>query len=152
MKEFKIKYSHNKAKEILEEIGARFKEKTRLEDFYLKSDPKNIWKISREKDKVYLVNLIKGKDGFAINISERLDKEATNSLIRYFKNNPLVMKKIREHYFWKRTEIVLDDVIGLGEFIELYPQNETLKEELFKIFGIKSSELITKSYYDIWKN
>ena len=151
MKEFKIKYHHNKAKEILETIKARFKGKTQLEDFYLKSDQKNIWKISKENGKMYLVNLIKRKNGFDINISKRLDKEATSDLMRYFENNSLVMKKIREHYFWKEAEIVLDNIIGLGEFIELYPQNELSKKGLFNIFCIKPSDLITKSYYDIWK-
>ena len=151
MKEFKVKYSHRKAKEILKEIGAKLKEKNQLEDFYLNSGPKNIWKISKENDKLYLINLIKGKSDFDINISEKLDKKASRGLMQYFLNNTLVMKKIRQHYLWKGTEIVLDNVVGLGEFIELYPSNEIIKKELFKIFNIKSSDLITESYYDLWK-
>jgi adenylate cyclase class IV len=151
MKEFKIKYPHYKAKEIFKDIGATFKEKTEQEDFYLKSTDETILRLKKEGGKIYLINFTKEKDGFGINLSERLDKEATDSLLSFFKGNPLIIKKIREHYIWKGAEIVLDNVVGLGEFIELYPREETSKEELLKIFNINPAELITESYYDMWK-
>ena len=151
MKEFKIKYSHNKAREILKDIGAKFLEKTEQEDFYLKNTEETILRLKKEGNEIYLINFTKEKDGFGINLSERLDKEAAKSLLLLFKNNPLVIKKVREHYYWKGAKIVLDNVIGLGEFIELYPQDEASKEELLKVLKINPSELITESYYDMWK-
>jgi adenylate cyclase class IV len=151
MKEFKIKYPHNKAKEILKNIGARFKEKTEQEDFYLKSTDTSIWRLKKEGNEIYLINFTKEKEGFGINLSERLDKETTESLLSFFKNNPLVIKKIREHYYRKGSKIVLDNVVGLGEFLELYPSDKVSKEELLKVFNINPSELITESYYDMRK-
>jgi len=151
MKEFKIKYPHNKAREILKNIKAKFTEKTEQEDFYLKSTNTGILRLKKEGNEIYLIHLTKEKEGFGINLSERLDEEVTNSLLSFFKNNQLVIKKTREHYFWKGAKIVLDNVGGLGEFMEVYPQDEVTKEELLKAFKINPTELITESYYDMWK-
>ncbi len=149
MKEFKVKYPHNKAKKTLQDIGAIFREKTEQEDFYLKSKDETILRLKKEGNEIYLINFTKEKDGFGINLSERLDKEATNRLFSLFQNNPLVIKKIREHYFWKGAKMVLDNVVGLGEFVEFYPDGNTSEEEFLKVFDIKPSELITESYYNI---
>ena len=151
MKEFKIKHPHNKTREILKNIGATFKEKTEQEDFYLKSTEETILRFKKEGNEIYLINFTKERTGFGINLSERLDKEVADNLLSLFKNNPSVIKKIREHYYWKGAKIVLDNVVGLGEFIEFYPNGKVSKEDFLKVFNINSSQLITESYYDMWK-
>ncbi|MBU4350890.1 CYTH domain-containing protein [Patescibacteria group bacterium] len=149
MIEYKAKYSHEKAKEILDEIGAVFVQKEQHDDFYLKIDNGRIFKLQKNGDDIYLVLLNREDGGFAVDMHEYLPKETSDVLLPLFKGNQYVLRKTRELYSWKGSKIELDSVEKYGEFIEFYPVDEEAKPELFEKFGIEETDLITKSYFSL---
>lgn len=146
---YKAKYSHAQAKEILDNIGAIFVEKKEHDDFYLKIENGHIWKLQRNDDDVYLVSLNQENGGFAIQTNEYLPKDAANILLPLFKSNQFVLRKAKNLYSWKGSKIELDSVQKYGEFIEFYPVDDEAKIELMETFGVKESDLITKSYFSM---
>lgn len=149
MREYKAKYPHDRAKEVLNSIGAIFLDKKEHDDFYLKTKNGNIFKLKREGENVYLIGLDQVEDGFDLVVSEYLNKEVADILLPLFKNNPLVLKKNREVYSWKGSRIMLDTVEKIGEYLEFYPVNDEARMEIMDNFGLQASELITKSYFDL---
>lgn len=149
MIEYKVKYEHEKARRILDEIGAVFADKKQHDDFYLKAEKGNILKLQKSGDDIYLVNLIHEDGGFVENVSEYLSKDISGILSQLFKDNHYVIRKMRESYSWKGSKIRLDTVQGYGEFVEFYPADEESKIEIFEKFGVKESDLVTKSYFDL---
>lgn len=147
--EYKAKYSHEKAKEVLDEIGAIFVEKTEHNDFYLKIDNSRIFKFQKNGDDIYLVILSQEDGGFNINTHEYLPKDTSDILLPLFKRNQYVLRKNRELYSWKGSKIELDSVEKYGEFIEFYPVDDEAKFELFEKFGIQETDLVTKSYFSL---
>lgn len=149
MREYKAKYSHEKAKEVLRNIGAIFLEKRINEDFYLKTRNGNIFKLKKEDESIYLIGLDQAEDGFDLVVSEYLNPEVTDILLPLFKNNSLVLKKNREVYSWRGSKIVLNVVEKTGEYLEFYPINEEMKKEIMENFELKKADLISKSYFDL---
>lgn len=149
MIEYKAKYSHEKAKEILDEIGAVFVEKKEHSDFYLKIDNGRIFKLQKDGDDVYLVILSREDGGFSVDMHEYLPKDTSDILLSLFKGNQYVLRKVRELYSWKGSKIELDSVEKYGEFMEFYPVDEEAKLELFEKFGIGETDLVTKSYFNL---
>jgi adenylate cyclase class IV len=149
MKEFKIKYDHNKARMILKEIEAEFVKEEVLEDFYLIDDGRDIYKFARVDGKIKIVHLVNEDDGFNVSFIVDIDASAQQEVDQFFDNSKQVMRKEREHYKWQGSEVVLDNIVGLGEFIEFYPARDEEKQELFKVFGVQKSDLITESYYSL---
>jgi len=149
MREYKAKYPHDRAKEVLNNIGAIFLEKKEHDDFYLKTKNGDIFKFKREGENVYLVGLDQVEDGFDLVVSEFLNKEVADILLPLFKNNPLVLKKNREVYSWKGSRIMLDNVQKIGEYLEFYPVNDEARVEIMDNFGLRTSDLIIKSYFDL---
>lgn len=149
MLQYKAKYSHDRAREIIDEIGAVFIEKKEHDDFYLKIESGNIWKLQRNDDDVYLALLRQKGKGFSVDVYEYLPKETSNILLPLFKNNQYVLRKLKEFYSWKGSKIELASVQRYGDFIEFYPESEEEKNELLETFGIKEEELVTKSYFSL---
>lgn len=149
MIEYKAKYSHIQAKEIIDRIGAVFVEKKEHDDFYLKIDNGYIYKLQKNGDDVYLLILSREDGGFNIDMHEYLPKDTSSILLSLFRSNQYVLRKIKELYSWKGSKIELDSVEKYGEFIEFYPVDEEAKLELFEKFGIKETDLITKSYFSL---
>lgn len=149
MMEYKAKYSHAKAREILDEIGAVFIEKEQHDDFYLKIDNGHIYKLQKNGDDVYLTILSQEDGGFIVDLHEYLPKDTSDILLSLFKGNQYVLKKTRELYSWKGSKIELDSVEKYGEFIEFYPIDGEAKLELFEKFGVKETDLVTKSYFSL---
>lgn len=149
MIEYKAKYSHEKARMVLDEIGAVFVEKKEHDDFYLKIDNGRIFKIQKNGEDVYLVVLSKEDGGFTVDMQEYLPKDTSDILIPLFKGNQYVLRKIREIYSWKGSKIELDSVEKYGEFIEFYSGDNEAKLELFEKFGINEEDLVTESYFSL---
>lgn len=149
MKTYKIKYSHDKAKEVLNNIGAIFFGKSSQDDFYLKTHDGNVFKLQKEDETMHLVNLYFDKDGFVLNMSEYLAPEVRDALLPIFQDRSLALRKERENYSWKGSKISLDRVEKYGEFIEFSPNGDDAKKELFEVFGAKPEDLIVKSYFDL---
>jgi adenylate cyclase class IV len=147
MEEFKIAYNHNKALAILQKLGAEFVGKEILEDLYLIDDGQNIWKLSRTNEQIQLVHLKSFGNKFVMTLEKKIEKEkVSKELNQLFDISKEKMQKKRKHYMLGKSEIVLDNIENLGQFIELYPANSQEKEKIFKSFHIRSAELITKSY------
>jgi|GEM_PF-6080370 len=151
MKEFKIKYSHSKAQKILDGFGARLIRQEVLEDFYL-IDKTDIWKLSFDGKAISLVRLVNEGDDFGVAFDARLDEAASRELEGFFKKNKKVIRKDRRHYNWQESKIVLDNIKGLGEFVELYPASDQDRQDLFAAFNIQPQELIKVSYAALRKN
>ena len=151
MKEFKVRHTHAEARQILKDINAQFEKREVLEDLYLINTEHDIYKLARIGGVIKLVHLVTESDGFGIELDNSVDAPVQQILSRFFEDNPHIMRKEREHYKWRKSQIVLDNVVGLGEFIELYPANNSEKEELFTAFEIQGKDLITESYYSLWR-
>jgi len=151
-KEFKVKYSHRKATPIIEKLGARFYRREVLKDFYLVNGSKDIYKFSMVGKEIKLVHLVSSGSGFDVEFARSVDLKTQKALSLLFGKNRGAMVKDRSRYRWKKSEIVLDTIAGLGEFIELYPVNEKDKNLLFDALGIKSSNLITRNYFLLKQN
>lgn len=149
MKEYKAKYSHAKAKEIIDKIGAVFVEKKQHDDFYLKIENGRIYKFQKNGDDIYLIVLSQEDGGFIVDMHEYLPKDTSDILLPLFKDNQYVLRKARELFSWKGSKIELDSVDKYGEFIEFYPIDDEAKLEIFAKFGVKESDLITKSYFSL---
>ena len=124
-------------------------DKKEHDDFYLKTKNGNIFKLKKDDNNVYLIGLNQEEEGFDLVLSEYLSSEVSDILMPLFQNNRFVLKKVRENYSWKGSRIMLDNVENIGEYIEFYPTNDEAKIELFEAFGIHSSDLVVKSYFDL---
>jgi len=65
------------------------------------------------------------------------------------------VEKRRKYYKYKNFEICVDNVKGLGNFVEIESHDLNNKEEIFnllEIFDIKREETIRKSYLELLKN
>lgn len=149
MIEYKAKYSHEKARKILDKIGAIFVEKKNNDDFYLKIDNGRILKLQKNGDDIYLIVLGREDGGFVVDMNEYLSKDISDILLPLFKGNQYVLRKTREVYSWKGSRIALDSVEKYGEYIEFYPVDDEAKIELFGNFNIKETDLVTKSYFSL---
>lgn len=149
MTEYKVKYPHAQALEIIDKIGAVFVKEEQHDDFYLKIDNGRIYKLQKNDGDIYLVILSREDGGFIVDLQEYLPKEASEVLLSLFKGNQYVLRKARKVYSWKGSKIELDNVEKYGEFLEFYPVDEEAKLELFEKFNIKETDLITKSYFSL---
>lgn len=150
MMEYKAKYPHLKARQIIDEIGAVFVEKKEHDDFYLKIENGRIYKLQKNGDDIYLVILGQEDGGFNVDMHEYLPKDTSNILLSLFKSNQYVLRKTREIYSWKGSKIELNVVEKYGEFIEFYPVDDgEAKLELFEKFGIREEDLVRKSYFSL---
>lgn len=146
MDEFKIKYDHGGAKKILEILGAEFIKEEALIDFYLLDAHKDVWKLSKVGGTIKLVHLVNEGNCFSTALETELDDAARYEVDRFLNENNKVMRKVRRHYKWRKSKIVLDSISNLGEFVELYPINEEDKQNLFAAFNIQPPDLIKISY------
>lgn len=148
-REYKIRYDHKKAREILEELDAKFFRKELLEDFYLASNGKDIYKVARADGVFRFIHLVNEGNNFRKAADIKLEANAEKALTQLFDKSGAVMHKEREHYDWNQSKIVLDNVINLGQFIEFYPATDQDKQTLFAKFGVNVNDLITESYYSL---
>lgn len=149
MTEYKVKYSHAQAREIIGKIGAISSVKEQLDDFYLKIGNNHIYKLQKNGDDIYLAILNQEDGGFIVDMYEYLPKDTSDILLPLFKSNQYVLRKTRELYSWKGSKIALDSVEKYGEFIEFYPVDNEAKLELFGLFDVKEADLVTKSYFSL---
>lgn len=151
-KEFKVRYNHKKALRIIKQINARLSRKETLKDLYLVDDPKDIYKISVVNREMRLVHLTAGSSGFDMVLSEKLGPKTKKTFSPLFGKGRGVMIKERSIYRWKSSEIALDRIVGIGEFLEIYPASEKDKKILFEFLGVKPASLITRSYSSMRKS
>ena len=152
IQEFKIKYNHSKAKLILNKLRVEFIKEELLEDFYIVDDGKNIYKLARIDGQLKFIHLVHERGGFKlIFMADINEKRAGQELVQLFDHSEQVMHKRRKHYKWCKSTVVLDNIEGLGEFVEFYPASTREKIDLFKAFGVKDHDLIKESYYSLWK-
>lgn len=90
-------------------------------------------------------------------IAKVTDVEATRSVLAGVLGTRIVVSKTRELYQWDATRVHLDDVDGLGTFVELetaaYGEEvETARRACLKAFltlGLAEAETIAGSYADL---
>lgn len=148
-REYKIRHDHEKARGILKNLNATFVKKELLEDFYLVSNDRDIYKIAKASGGTRFIHLVNEGNNFRKSTDIELEASAEKVLVKIFDNSGAVMRKNREHYKWKQSKIVLDSITDLDEFIEFYPANEEDKEALFTKFRVEESDLIVESYYSL---
>lgn len=149
LREYKVRYGHEKARGVLKHLGAMFVRKELQEDMYLVSNDRDIYKIARVNGNMRFIHLVREGDNFRRSTDMQLEESAAKELKQLFDTSDAVMRKDREQYKWGKSEIVLDDISNLGQFIEFYPANKEEQKALFANFGIDTSVLITESYYSL---
>ena len=150
LNELKVEYPHEKAQQVIESIGARQKESVTQEDFYLTSESGRAYKLVRRQGNTYLIGLVENNGQFEQLVYETLDESVAREVSALFEGSSYVIRKERTFYELDGSDIVLDRVSGLGEFVELYPKDENAEKELLKQFGVSTEYLITESYYDLF--
>lgn len=146
MKEFKVKYDHCAAEKVLAGLKAQFEKEEVLEDFYIRENKQGIWKLSKVGETIKIIHLASDGDGFATIHEAVIEGAPRGELGRFFNESEKVIRKNRRYYKWKGSEIVLDNIAGLGEFMELYPADEGIKQDVFASFNIRAGDLIKISY------
>lgn len=146
VREFKIRRRHDEASRTLRSLQARFVGNETLDDLYLVESGKNIWKLSRVGKTIKLLNLVYKNGGFVAVFGRNVALRTCKPLNRFLNRSGATMRKVRRHYKWHRSEIVLDHIAGLGEFVEFYPADDKEKRELFKVFRVDRRDLISEGY------
>lgn len=151
MIEYKYEFNHAEAQKVLGVLGAEYKETVESQDLYLKDSGQDIWKLVKAGTEVSLVHLAANqRGGFERPLKEVLDANAAEALLSVFSSSQAVMTKRRAKYALNGSELVLDKIDTLGEFLEIYPKDDMAREELFKAFNIQEDKFITRSYYQLW--
>lgn len=159
--EIKAKNSkHQKIKNILEHKGAKCLGTYKMKDVYFNvrkgrlkarlGDIKDVLiQYNREDKKIKRSDFLVSEIDKKSNIINSL----TNSL-----GVKVIVKKTREIYILRNTRFHLDDVNGLGKFIEIEARGEKeneirkLREQIdyfIKLFDIKRGDLVSCSYSDL---
>lgn len=147
MQEFKVKYDHAKAKEVLGKLHAVFAKDVLLEDIYLIDNRTDTYKLSRTEGGLSLVHLINKGDRFDVVFDSPIEEKLKQGINNFFAEDRAdVVCKNRNYYTVSQSTIVLDNVTGLGEYLELYPSDDRARESLFEGFGLTPADVITESY------
>jgi len=147
--ELKIKVeSHTKLINVLRRINAEKKGILRQKDVYYKTK-NGLLKLRIERNSFTLVKYLRNEKGKRWSNYELLRLEGQNPekyLRDIFKIDTIVEKK-RILYLYKNTRIHLDEVKGLGKFLEL----ETLIVSTRRDAGIRFKEIIKLLNLDLSK-
>ncbi len=158
--EFKTKVdSHAKFISVLKKSGAEYKGALKQKDVYFKVK-KGFLKLRVEKGTTTLIKYLRNEKGKRWSNFEllRLEGENPEKYLRDILNVEIVVEKKRKLYLFKNTRIHLDDVLGLGKFLEL----ETLLmkdrkdasirfEEMIEILELDRTKEIKASYKNLMK-
>ena len=91
-------------------------------------------------------------------LADTTDGPAIAALLREAFGQRLVVDKQRDLYLWENVRIHLDDVRGLGRFLEFeavvgpdHPLEESRRrvDHLTRVFGIEPDDLLATSYADM---
>ncbi|RLE80467.1 MAG: class IV adenylate cyclase [Thermoprotei archaeon] len=105
----------------------------------------------------YLREDIKGPKVSNVMLVRVLDSDTLKRVLEDILGIKVVVDKIREIYLYKGVQVHLDQVKGLGTFIEFEMNIENRKvdegkqflKELMRELGVKESDLIERSYSDL---
>ncbi len=153
--ELKIKVeSHTKLLKVLRRINAEKKSILRQKDVYYKTKS-GLLKLRIEGNNFTLIKYLRDEKGKRWSNYELLRLEGKNPekyLHNIFKIDTTVEKK-RILYLYKNTRIHLDEVKGLGKFLELETllvstrkDAEERFKEIIKLLNLDLSKQIRKSY------
>ncbi len=162
--EIKAKYNDfERAKEILKNLGASFSAKIRQVDTYYDVQKGRLkLRQSSEEEPDCLIFYeredIKGPKRSNLKIFDIEDACQLKEVLDAALKTKIIVDKVRELWWLDNVRIHLDEVKGLGKFIEFEVVTKTEKDiqksteranELMKLFEIKESDLIEKSYSDL---
>lgn len=165
--EIKAKYDDlEKARSILKKLGASFSAKTRQIDTYYEV-PEGRLKVRQSSEEDFDSIIFYRREnipGPKRSDSKRFDMEdacALKEILDAALRIKATVDKIREIWWLDNVKIHLDEVKGLGIFIEFevitkeekdIEKSESRAKELMRAFGVKESDLIEKSYSDLLLN
>jgi adenylate cyclase class IV len=162
--ELKARYTdHDRAKSILKEIGAGFDRIERQLDTYFRV-PRGRLKLREIEDfpsELIFYERIEngGRRDCLYHLVESNDPAGLKSLLEACLGSWTRVSKTRNVYRFKNVKINLDEVEGLGNFIEFEaaadgdPESaELLIGELVEKFGIEPGDVELKSYSDLLGN
>ncbi|KAF0151589.1 MAG: adenylate cyclase [Ignavibacteria bacterium] len=156
--ELKIKLnSHKQIEAILKKNKAEFKGILKQKDVYYKTS-KGLLKLRVEGERNTLIKYLrdeKGKRWSNYELLELRGKNPEKYLESIFKIEAIVEKK-RKLYIYDNTRVHLDEVKGLGKFLELETlligeKSKATKRFNFikKLLGIENEEQIRTSYRNL---
>lgn len=145
----------------LSEINAKFLKKEIQEDVYFnhpcrdfaKTDEAlRIRKIGNETFLTYKGKRLDAETKTREEIEIKCDEEISEILTRLGFKAVTNVKKTRKEYLFENLHIYVDDVEGLGNFVEIEGKELKDKDKIFEIlrfFEIEKSETIIKSYLEL---
>jgi predicted adenylyl cyclase CyaB len=162
-KEIEIKFkieSIEKLREKLKENGAQFRGKAFQKTFRFDTHEKKLEKMNKFlrvrtgfkktltlKEKIEDKNFKKRKET-ELEIED--PKKMTSILKKLGFTKILIMEKNREKWFFKKTEIVIDE-LPMGKFIEIEGSEDSI-EKVIKILNLDSKKRILGTYWDLWRD
>src|SRR3989339_2194513 len=156
--ELKIKVeSHTKLINALRRINAEKKGILRQKDIYYKTG-KGLLKLRIEGNSYTLIKYLRDEKGKRWSNYELLRLEGKNpeKYLESFLNIEAVVEKKRKLYLYDNTRVHLDEVKGLGKFLELETllvdgkSDATRRFDFVKqMLGIENHEQIRKSYRNL---
>ena len=156
--ELKIKVnSHNQIVSTLKKNGAEFKGILKQKDVYYKTKS-GLLKLRIEGKSFTLIKYLRDEKGKRWSNYELLDLRGKNpeKYLESFLNIEAVVEKKRKLYLYDNTRVHLDEVKGLGKFLELETllvdgkSDATHRFDFVKqMLGIENHEQIRKSYRNL---
>ncbi len=149
------------AERILVSLGAIHKETLKQEDEYFQHPVRDFAKtdealrLRKENNRTFLT--YKGpKAGGPVKTREELEipvEPSIRGILLKLGFTPVAsVKKIRRTYIFQKFAVSIDEVEGLGLFLEAEAQQPAEKEEFFELlknFGVKQHDAILASYLEM---
>lgn len=156
--ELKIKVnSHSQIESTLKKNGAEFRGILKQKDVYYKTKS-GLLKLRVEGKSFTLIKYLRDEKGKRWSNYELLDLRGKNpeKYLESFLNIEAVVEKKRKLYLYDNTRVHLDEVKGLGKFLELETLLVAGKSDATRRFdfvkqmlGIENHEQIRKSYRNL---
>lgn len=156
--ELKIKTkSHAKYIRALKSVNARYIGILKQKDVYFKVK-KGILKLRVEGNTFTMVKYFRDEKGKRWSSYELLKLEGKDpeKYLRQILDVEIVVEKKRRYWLYKNTRVHLDEVKGLGKFLELETLFKTTRsdadkrfEETVELLGLNLSEQIRASYKNL---
>lgn len=147
----------------VKKIGARFKLRMRQIDTYYKSKNGRL-KIREINNKYFELIFYQRPDRLSSKISNyfllKMKRDQTGimkNILRVILGEKNIIRKVRNFWLYKNTRIIIDNVAGLGNFLELetvmrksglkYAHKE--HNEIIKLLSLSKFKKVSKSYSDL---
>ena len=151
--QFRFSYNNEKAKEVLQTIGAVFHKEIVTGEIQLSVDEGNVYRIFHDANGQYRFNH-HANTGLDLKLVRKIvllphTKDLCDML---FSDPRRVLHRVLRQYAWERSTILVVQYAELGNFIVIMPDDESEKKALFTAFGLTDADALKEGFVMMHKN